>query len=50
MDQAVPPFTGDKMVEWPGTYDFDGYIYVQQPQPLPMTLVAIMPQVVTQDR
>jgi hypothetical protein len=50
MDQAVPPFTGDKLIEWPGTYDFDGYIYVQQPQPLPMTVVAIMPQVITQDR
>jgi hypothetical protein len=50
MDQAVPPFTGDKLLEWPGSYDFEGYIFVQQPQPLPMTLVAIMPQVVTQDR
>lgn len=50
MNQAVPPFTGDKLVEWPGSYDFDGYIYVQQPQPLPMTVVAIMPQLHTQDR
>jgi hypothetical protein len=50
MNQAVPPFTGDKLIEWPGSYDFDGYIYVQQPQPLPMTVVAIMPQVHTQDR
>ena len=50
MDQAVPPFTGDKMVEWPGSYDFDGYMYISQPQPLPMTIVALMPQVITQDR
>jgi hypothetical protein len=50
MDQAVPPFTGDKLIEWPGSYDFEGYIYISQPQPLPMTVVAIMPQVHTQDR
>jgi len=50
MDQAVPPFTGDKMVEWPGSYDFDGYMFISQPQPLPMTIVALMPQVITQDR
>ena len=50
MNQAVPPFTGDKLIEWPGSYDFDAYMYVQQPQPLPMTVIAIMPQVHTQDR
>ena len=50
MNQAVPPFTGDKLIEWPGSYDFDAYMVVQQPQPLPMTIVAIMPQVHTQDR
>lgn len=50
MDQALQPFTGDKILEFPGNYDFDGYIIIQQPQPLPMTVVAIMPQVVTQDR
>jgi len=50
MDQALDPFTGDKLVEWPNGYDFDGYLIVSQEQPLPMTLVAIMPQVTTQDR
>jgi hypothetical protein len=50
MDQAPPLFTGDKLLEWPGGYDFDGYIFVKQEQPLPMTVVALMPQVVTQDR
>lgn len=50
MDQAIQPFTGDKLVEWPGSYDFDGYLIVKQDQPLPMTVLAIMPQVLTQDR
>jgi hypothetical protein len=50
MDQAPPLFTGDKLIEWPGGYDFDGYIFVKQEQPLPMTVVALMPQLVTQDR
>jgi len=50
MDQAVPLFTGDKLVEWPNGYDFDAYMVIKQNQPLPMTVVAIMPQVTTQDR
>lgn len=50
MDSAPPVFSGDKLLEWNGGYDFDGYVTIQQPQPLPMTIVAIMPQVVTQDR
>lgn len=50
MDQAVPLFTGDKLMEWPSGYDFDGYLVVKQDQPLPMTVIAIMPQVTTQDR
>jgi hypothetical protein len=50
MDAPPPLYTGDKLMEWPGGYDFDGYVMVQQVQPLPMTLVAIMPQVHTFDR
>lgn len=50
MDQAPPLFTGDKPVLFPDGYDTDARIYVKQDQPLPMTLVAIMPQVVTEDR
>ena len=50
MDQAPPLFTGDKLMDWPGGYDFDGYVMVVQDQPLPMTVVAIMPQVHTFDR
>jgi hypothetical protein len=50
MGQPPALFTGDQMVEWPNGYDFDGYLMVKQDQPLPMTVVAIMPQVHTQDR
>jgi hypothetical protein len=50
MDQAPPLFTGDKLMDWPGGYDFDGFVMVTQDQPLPMTVVAIMPQVHTFDR
>lgn len=50
MDAAPGLFSGDKLVEWPGSYDFDGYVMVQQQQPFPMTVVSIMPQVHTFDR
>lgn len=50
MDQAPPLFTGDKLIDWPGGYDFDGFVMVVQDQPLPMTVVAIMPQLHTFDR
>ena len=50
MGQPPALFTGDKLIEWPNGYDFDGYIAIKQDQPLPMTVIAIMPQVVTQDR
>ena len=50
MDQAPPLFTGDKLLDWSGGYDFDGYLAVKQDQPLPMTVIAIMPQVHTFDR
>lgn len=50
MDQAPPLFSGDKLIEWPDGYNFDGYVMVKQEQPLPMTVAAIMPQVHTFDR
>ena len=50
MGQPPALFTGDKLLEWPNGYDFEGYIALKQDQPLPMTLIALMPQVVTQDR
>lgn len=50
MDSPPPLFSGDKLVEFRGDYDFDGYITIQQRQPMPMTVVAIMPQLHTFDR
>ena len=50
MDAPPPLYTGDMLLEWPSGYDFDGYIMIRQDQPLPMTLVAIMPQLETFDR
>lgn len=50
MDAPPPLFTGDKLVEFPSGYDFDGYVMVKQTQPLPMTVVALMPQLHTFDR
>jgi len=48
-DMNAPPalFTGDKEVEFPRTWDKDGYIVVVQDQPLPMSVVAIMPELNT---
>jgi hypothetical protein len=51
MDQAPPLLTGDSdVLDWPGGYDNDGVVEYVNDQPLPVTIVAIMPQVVTQDR
>jgi hypothetical protein len=50
MNEPPPVFSGDKDVLWPSGYEGDAYLTVVQDQPLPMTVVAIYPQVVTQDR
>ena len=50
MGQPPSLFTGDQMVEWPNGYDFDGYLMIKQDQPLPITVIAMMPQVHTFDR
>ena len=50
MNQPIPLFTGDKEVHWPGGYSVDSLINIVQDDPLPLTLIAIYPQVVTQDR
>ena len=39
MDQGIPPFTGDKEVEFRGNYDTDGFMMVRQTQPLPLKLL-----------
>lgn len=49
MDTAVPLFTGDKTVEFPGGFENDDRIYVRQTQPLPMTVLALYPRLNTFD-
>lgn len=45
VSNQVTLFTGDKEVTPPGGFDLEGKIYVRQTLPLPMTLLAIMPDV-----
>lgn len=49
MDEAVPLFTGDKEIEFPGGYDDDARIFVRQTQPLPLTVLALYPRMNTFD-
>ena len=43
-------FTGDSVVAWPGGYETGGRITIVPMGPFPCIVVAIYPQVVTQDR
>lgn len=48
MGSGPPPYTGDtERLDWPGDYETDARIWIVQDQPLPMTVVAIMPEMVT---
>ncbi len=49
MDEGIPPFTGDKEVEFRGDYDTDGFMIVRQTQPLPLTILSLYPRLVTND-
>jgi hypothetical protein len=51
MDETPPLLTGDTdSLAFPGGYEADGRIWVVCDQPLPMTVVALYPQLHTQDR
>jgi len=50
MDNAPPLFTGDRVIDWEADYDTEPWLCFETADPLPCTIVAIMPQVVTQDR
>jgi hypothetical protein len=41
MDAAIPGQTVERVVSFPGTYDGDGYVCIQQDLPLPCTIVAL---------
>ncbi len=49
MDIAVPLFTGDKDVEFSGGFEDGDRLYVQQTQPLPLTVLALYPRMNTYD-
>lgn len=50
LTRAVPLFTGIIGENTDADYDFDNNFCIRQAQPLPSTILAIMPQMVTQDR
>jgi hypothetical protein len=47
MDSSPPRFTGDKELPFPDGYNKEGEIVIRQDQPLPMTVLSIMPLVRT---
>jgi len=49
MDSSVGVFTGDKEVEFRGNYETDGFIFVRQDQPLPLTILSLYPKLQTND-
>ena len=49
MDEGIPPFSGDKQVEFRGNYETDGFIFVRQTQPLPFTILSLYPRLATND-
>ena len=49
MDQGITVFTGDKEVEFRGNYETDGFVYVRQTQPLPLTILSLYPKLQTND-
>lgn len=50
MDNPPAIFSGDIEVDWPGEYDTNPWLCFQQSDPLPATIVAIMPQVTVSDK
>lgn len=48
MDEAPPLFNGDKKVTMPEGHDTDGFIIYENDQPLPATLICIVPDIETQ--
>ena len=49
MDQPAPLYTGDKVVAWPDGCNLDAYLGFEIDQPVAATIVAVMPQITTQD-
>ena len=49
MDSGINVFTGDKEIEFRGNYETDGFIFVRQNQPLPLTVLSLYPRLITND-
>jgi hypothetical protein len=49
MNSGVNIFTGDKDIEFRGNYETDGFIFVRQNQPLPLTVLSLYPRLITND-
>jgi hypothetical protein len=47
MNEPLPLFTGDKEIEYKGTFDLDGQIVVKQTQPLPQTILGVFATLTT---
>lgn len=48
-DQAPALYSGDVEIPWRSDYNSEGQILARQDQPLPATILALMPQLLTQD-
>ena len=46
---AVPPYTGDKVIEWDDGYSTEARVFWNRDKPLPCTILAIFPQLATED-
>ncbi len=49
LNKSADLFTGDKHISFSGTYDRNGYVYICQDQPLPLTVCAIVAEGQTYD-
>jgi hypothetical protein len=49
MNQSPPLFTGEKVVPTEGGWDVDATVYFENTQPLPMTVLAVMPRMQTNE-
>jgi hypothetical protein len=50
MDNPHAIFSGDVLLDWPGEYDTSPWLCFSVNQPLPATIVSLMPQVMASDK
>lgn len=49
MDRPPALMSGDVTMEWPGGFETEARLRLEQPQPVPLTVLAIMPRLTTFD-